>query len=124
MTLESFGQQVLVTIFLYFNLKRKPIFTKNVQHVWFPCRICSRFFLKNTYLYIFQTILLSHKKWAIEKTYISFTCFSEKKNSSPQKIYFFLPFFNATFQCRRYNVFNFFFFFPQKVEKTTPKSCS
>ena len=26
--LESLGQQVLATIFLYFNLKRKPIFTK------------------------------------------------------------------------------------------------
>ena len=27
------------------------------------------------------------------------------------KIFFFLPFFYATFQCGRYNVFNFFFFF-------------
>ena len=34
--------------------------------------------------------------------------FSEKKILPPQKN-FFLPFFNATFQCGRYNVFNFFF---------------
>ena len=51
------------------------------------------------------------------------TGFSEKKNSS--QIFFFLPFFYATFQCGRYNVFkSFFFFCPQKVEKTSLKSCS
>ena len=54
-----------------------------------------------------------------------------KKNSSPQKnIFFFLPFFYATFQCGRYNVFNFFFFFfdhkklkkpPSKVAHNRPK---
>ena len=32
------------------------------------------------------------------------TGFSEKKNSSPKKYIFFLPFFYATFQCGRYNV--------------------
>ena len=37
------------------------------------------------------------------------TGFSEIKNSSPQKIKKNLPFFYATFQCGRYNVFNFFF---------------
>ena len=42
-----------------------------------------------------------------------------------KKIIFFLPFFNATFQCRSYNGFNFFFFFsPWKIEKNTQKSCS
>ena len=51
--------------------------------------------------------------------------FSEKKNFPPQKI-FFLPFFYATFQCGRYNVFKkfFFFFFLQKFEKTSLKICS
>ena len=30
--LKFLGQQVFVTIFIYFNLKIKPIFTKNVHH--------------------------------------------------------------------------------------------
>ena len=34
---------------------------------------------------------------------------------------FFLPLFYATFQCGRYNVFNFFFFFPKKSWKNHPK---
>merc|ERR1712008_651511 len=52
------------------------------------------------------------------------TGFSEKKNSSQKKIIFFLPFFYATFQCGRYNVFNFFFFFffsLKKLKKRPPK---
>merc|ERR1712008_83004 len=54
------------------------------------------------------------------------TGFSEKKILPKNKKNFFLPFFYATFQCGRYNVFEFFFFFfcPQKVEKTSLKSCS
>ena len=50
-------------------------------------------------------------------------CFSEKKKSSPKK-YFFLPFFNATFQCGRYGVFKKnlkFFFDPEKVKKQASK---
>jgi hypothetical protein len=31
--LESFGQQVLVTIFLHFNWKTTTIFTKNISHI-------------------------------------------------------------------------------------------
>ena len=44
--------------------------------------------------------------------------FLKKNNSSPPKN-FFLPFFNATFQCGRYNVFNFFL--PMKNWKNHPK---
>ena len=46
------------------------------------------------------------------------------KKIFPKKNYFFLPFFYATFQCGRYNVFKNFFFWPQKVEITSLKSCS
>ena len=31
---EFFGQQGLMTVFLYFNLKRKPTFTKYVGHTY------------------------------------------------------------------------------------------
>ena len=48
------------------------------------------------------------------------TVFSEKKISSQKKIFIFLPFFYATFQCGRYNVFNFFFFFSHKNLKKPP----
>jgi hypothetical protein len=52
------------------------------------------------------------------------TGFSEKKQKT------FLPFFYATFQCGRYNVFKFLFFFahkklkkpPSKVAHNRPKS--
>ena len=46
-----------------------------------------------------------------------------KLKFSQKKIIFFLPFFYATFQCGRYNVFNFFFFFflPTKSWKNHPK---
>ena len=49
--------------------------------------------------------------------------FSEKKNSSQKKLNFFFPFFYATFQCGRYNVFNFFFFFfaHKKLKKSPQK---
>ena len=30
------GPDLLVTIFFYFNLKQKPLFTDNVGHIWFP----------------------------------------------------------------------------------------
>ena len=36
--LESFAQQFLVIIFLYFNLKQNPLFKTNVGHVWYPFR--------------------------------------------------------------------------------------
>ena len=61
-------------------------------------------------LYVLTVVFLALKK----------TGFSEKKNSSPQKIFFFLPFFYATFQCGRYNVFKFFFFFAHKKLKKPP----
>ena len=57
--------------------------------------------------------------------------FSEEKNSSPKFFFFFLPFFYATFQCGRYNVFKFYFIFifahkklkkpPSKVAHNRPK---
>ena len=50
-------------------------------------------------LYVLTVVFLALKK----------TGFSEKKNSSQKKLIFFLPFFYATFQCGRYNVFKFFF---------------
>ena len=53
--------------------------------------------------------------------------FSEKDKFFPKKknIFFYIPFFYATFQCGRYNVFIFFFSFcPQEVEKIALKSCS
>ena len=37
--------------------------------------------------------------------------FSEKKKNFPPIKFFFLPFFYATFQCGRYNVFKIFFLF-------------
>ena len=43
-----------------------------------------------------------------------------KKKILPPQI-FFLPFFNATFQCGRYNVFNFFFFAHEKLKKPPKK---
>ena len=47
-----------------------------------------------------------------------------KKNIFSKEKYFFLPFFNATFQCGRYGVFKKnlkFFFGPEKVKKRTSK---
>ena len=46
--IKDLAQQVLVTIFLYFNLKQKPLFTNNVAHVWFP------------FIFFFEKII--HKK--------------------------------------------------------------
>ena len=46
-------------------------------------------------LYVLTVVFLALKK----------TVFSEKKNSSQKQNFFFLPFFYATFQCGRYNVF-------------------
>ena len=50
--------------------------------------------------------------------------FSEKKNSSQKKKIFFLPFFYATFQCGRYNVFKkkkLVFFAHKKLKKPPSK---
>ena len=50
--------------------------------------------------------------------------FSEKKKFPPQEKFFFLPFFNATFQCGHYGVFKKilkFFFDPEKVKKQAKK---
>ena len=35
---ESLRQQVVGTIFLYLNLKQKPLFTNNGGHIWFSFR--------------------------------------------------------------------------------------
>ena len=52
------------------------------------------------------------------------TGFSEIKNCSPPKKFFF-TFFLCNFSVRTLQCFqNFFFFCPQKVEKTSLKSCS
>ena len=63
--LKSFAQQVLVTIFPYFNFK-KTLFTNNVGNIWFPCR---KYFLeKIVYKNMqFQTILLLYKRCVNEK---------------------------------------------------------
>ena len=37
-TQELLGQQILVTIFLYFNLKKPNNFCKKCCHIWFPFR--------------------------------------------------------------------------------------
>ena len=47
-----------------------------------------------------------------------------KKKIFPPQIFFFLPFFYATFQCGRYGVFKIFlkyFFDPEKVKKRASK---
>ena len=36
--LKSFAHQVLVTFFLYFDLKQNLCFKNNVGHLWFPLR--------------------------------------------------------------------------------------
>ena len=63
-------------------------------------------------------VRLCNCAWLCLIVLIVYDCveYTERKN---------LPFFYATFQCGRYNVFKifFFFFFPQKVEKIAPKSC-
>ena len=50
--------------------------------------------------------------------------FLKKKSSPAKKIKFFLPFFNATFQCGRYNVKKIqknFFFAHEKLKKPPKK---
>ena len=59
-------------------------------------------------LYVLTVAFLALKK----------TVFLEKKNSSQKKKIFFLPFFCATFQCGRYNVFKFCFFLLTKSAQT------
>ena len=77
-------------------------------------------------LCLFQTLEYLHSN-STQILALKKSVFSEKKNSSPPKKFFFLPFSNATFQCRRYGVFKKkkkIFFWPRKSEKTSLKSCS
>ena len=50
-------KQILVTFFLYFNLKQKPIFTNNVGHIWFPFR-------KSSLLTVFLSISFNELPWS------------------------------------------------------------
>ena len=74
----------------------------------------SSLFPTSLYLHSNSTQILALKK----------NGFSEKKNLPPQKNFFFLPFFYATFQCGRYGVFKKnlkYFFDPEKVKKRASK---
>ena len=98
--------------------------------------ILERFLPKNQYT---QRILLNFQNWcnaqnsqqkSVPDLYVLTVAFlalkngfSEKKNFPPKK-FFFWPFFNATFQCGRYNVFKKilnFFFATQNIEKLPKK---